>query len=119
MKRRAIFGLISVATALSVFASLVPAGQEKPAPATAVEKPRTETERLAKGKDLIDSICFWCHEPELIETKQLDKKQWAALIRGMIYEGAPVTEDEFELIVEYLAKNFGPEPEQGAGEQKQ
>lgn len=94
---------------MAVLAGLVLAGDEKPS---------TESERLAKGKDLIDSVCFWCHEPELMEEKQLDKKQWSSLIRGMIYEGAPVTEDEFQMIVEYLAKNFGPEPEDQTGEQK-
>lgn len=119
MKTATGFRRISAGAAITVFAGLLLGGDEKPRRATPPAKPLTETERLAKGKDLIDSICFWCHEPELMETQQLDKKQWAALIRGMIYEGAPVTEDEFDMIVEYLAKNFGPEPEQGAGEEKQ
>jgi hypothetical protein len=68
-----------------------------------------EAKRLAKGKDLIDGICFWCHEPELMESQRLSKGEWADLIRPMVYEGAPVTEDEFAMIVEYLAKNYGPE----------
>ena len=106
---RAVFTFLSGLAAAAVLAGLVFAADEKP---------RTEAERLAKGKDLIDSVCFWCHEPQLMETKQLNKKQWASLIRGMVYEGAPVTEDEFQMIVEYLAKNFGPEPDQGTGEQK-
>ena len=70
--------------------------------------PKDPAERIAKGKDLVDSVCFWCHEPELMETKQLNKEEWADLIRPMIYEGAPVTKDEFEMIVEFLVKNFGP-----------
>lgn len=72
----------------------------------------TEEQRLAKGKDLIDSVCFWCHEPELMETKALNKEQWAYLIAPMVKEGAPLTDDEFKMVVEYLAKNFGPENEQ-------
>jgi cytochrome c5 len=70
--------------------------------------PKTPEARIAKGKDLVDSICFWCHEPELMQTKQLNKQDWAELITPMIYEGAPVTRDEFDMIVEYLVKNFGP-----------
>ena len=97
---RAAFSFVSGLAAMAVLAGLVFAADEKPS---------TEAERLVKGKDLIDSVCFWCHEPELMETKQLNKKQWASLIRGMVYEGAPVTEDEFQMIVEYLAKNHGPE----------
>jgi hypothetical protein len=27
----------------------------------------------------------------------------------MVSEGAPVTDEEFSLILDYLAKNFGPE----------
>jgi hypothetical protein len=27
----------------------------------------------------------------------------------MIFEGAPVTDEEFSLILDYLAKNYGPE----------
>jgi hypothetical protein len=26
----------------------------------------------------------------------------------MIFEGAPVTDEEFKLIVDYLTKNYGP-----------
>lgn len=102
---RLVFSFLSGLAALAVLAGLVFAADEK--------KATTEAERLAKGKDLIDSVCFWCHEPELMETQQLDKKGWSNLIRAMVYEGAPVTEDEFQMIVEYLAKNFGPEPEEG------
>jgi cytochrome c5 len=105
--------------ATAVLAGLVFAADEKPAiEKPAVEGQMTAAERLAKGKDLIDSVCFWCHEPERMETKHLDKKQWADLIRAMVYEGAPVTDDEFQMIVEYLAKNFGPVPAEGTGEQK-
>ena len=77
--------------------------------APAGDAPKDPQERIAKGKDLVDSVCFWCHEPELMLTKHLTKDEWAYLIRPMIYEGAPVTDDEFEMITEYLTKYFGPE----------
>ena len=111
---------MTLRTALAFFSTLAAATVLTAALYAADEKPAalTETERLAKGKDLIDSVCFWCHEPELMETKRLSKPQWSALIRGMIYEGAPVTEEEFGWIVEYLAKNFGPEPGTKSGDNK-
>ena len=117
MIRRVTIGILSGLAAMAVLAGLVFASDEKPA-ADNDKKPLSESERLVQGKDLIDSVCFWCHEPELIETKHLNKRLWASLIRGMIYEGAPVTEDEFQMIVEYLAKNYGPESGEGTGEQK-
>jgi len=106
--------MLSGLAAMAVLSGLMFANDEKPAD----KKPLTEKERLVKGKDLIDSICFWCHEPERIDDQHLDKKGWTNLIRAMVYEGAPLTNDEFEMVVEYLAKNHGPEPEEGTGEQK-
>ena len=114
MIRRATLSILSGLTAMAVLSGLMFAADEKPVDG----KLMTEKERLAKGKDLIDSVCFWCHEPELMETKHLTKKLWGDLIRGMVYEGAPVTDDEFQMIVEWLAKNYGPEPDEGTGEQK-
>jgi mono/diheme cytochrome c family protein len=90
----------------AILAALAVAALCTATPAAADET--AEAKRLAKGKELIDGICFWCHEPELMRTQRLTKKEWGELIRPMIYEGAPVTNEEFEMIVEYLSKNFGP-----------
>jgi cytochrome c5 len=64
--------------------------------------------RDAKGKKLVEDICSLCHEWQRIKGHELTKEQWAGVIKGMISEGSPVTDEEFDLIVEYLAKNFGP-----------
>jgi cytochrome c5 len=63
----------------------------------------------SKGRKLVEDICSLCHEWQRIEGHQLTKGQWGGVIKGMIIEGAPVTEEEFDQIVEYLAKNFGPD----------
>jgi cytochrome c5 len=64
--------------------------------------------RDAKGKKLVEDICTLCHEWQRIKGHELTKEQWSGVIKGMISEGAPVTDEEFDLIVEYLAKNYGP-----------
>jgi cytochrome c5 len=61
-----------------------------------------------KGKKLVEDICSLCHEWQRVKTQELTKEQWSGVIKGMISEGAPVTDEEFDLIVEYLAKNYGP-----------
>jgi|SRR5579862_2489748 len=61
-----------------------------------------------KGKKLVEDICSLCHEWQRVKSQELMKEQWSGVIKGMISEGAPVTDEEFNLIVEYLAKNYGP-----------
>ncbi len=61
-----------------------------------------------RGQKLVEDICSLCHEWQRVEGHELTKEQWGGVIKGMIFEGAPVTDEEFNLIVEYLAKNYGP-----------
>jgi cytochrome c5 len=61
-----------------------------------------------RGRKLVEDICSLCHEWQRVKSQELTKEQWSGVIKGMISEGAPVTDEEFDLIVEYLAKNYGP-----------
>lgn len=60
-----------------------------------------------RGRELVEDVCTYCHGLDKLNGQQLSKEEWRDLIKGMIFEGAPVTEEEFSLIVDYLAKNFG------------
>ena len=60
-----------------------------------------------KGRELFEDICSYCHSLHKVDGKELSKKEWRGLIKGMISEGAPVTDEEFSLIVDYLAKHYG------------
>lgn len=66
-----------------------------------------ESIRDAKGKELVEDICTLCHELHRVTIQHLSEEEWRGLIKGMIAEGAPVTDEEFSMIVDYLAKNFG------------
>jgi cytochrome c5 len=61
-----------------------------------------------RGKALVEDICSLCHEWERVKDYPKTKEQWSGTIKGMLFEGAPVTDEEFKLIVDYLARNFGP-----------
>lgn len=61
-----------------------------------------------RGQKLVEDICSLCHEWQRVQGHELTKEQWGGVIKGMIFEGAPVTDEEFDLIVEYLAKHYGP-----------
>ena len=60
-----------------------------------------------RGRELVEDVCTYCHNLDRLSTKQLSRDEWRGLIKGMISEGAPVTEQEFSLILDYLAKNYG------------
>jgi competence protein ComEA len=64
------------------------------------------------GKKLVGEICSFCHSAARIQDHAYTRDEWSSVIKGMISEGAPVTDEEFSLILDYLAKNFGPPPEQ-------
>jgi hypothetical protein len=63
--------------------------------------------RDARGKELVESVCVLCHEFARISTEALTRDQWAGEIRGMLAEGAPLTDEEFEIVVDYLTKTYG------------
>jgi len=60
-----------------------------------------------RGRELVEDICSLCHEWERVKDYPQTRDEWAGTIKGMIFEGAPVTDDEFDQIVDYLAKNYG------------
>ena len=61
-----------------------------------------------RARQLYVEICSYCHELERVSRQALTHEEWQGLIRGMVDEGAPVTNEEFSMIVDYLAENFGP-----------
>jgi cytochrome c5 len=62
------------------------------------------------ARELYEEICSYCHELDRSARQALTRDQWRGLIRGMVDEGAPVTEEEFSMILDYLAEHFGPKP---------
>jgi hypothetical protein len=69
----------------------------------------TESARLAKQRSLFVDACTACHTLDRVRAQRLSGDEWRKLIAGMLSEGVPLTEEETTLLVEYLAKNFGPD----------
>jgi len=70
-----------------------------------------------RGKQLVEEICSFCHGLAKLNGQEYTRDQWENVTKGMIFEGAPVTDEEFSLILDYLAKNFGP-PAQATEEKR-
>jgi cytochrome c5 len=60
-----------------------------------------------KAKELFVDVCTSCHTLARVKSQELSKEEWQGRIKGMISEGAALTDEEFSMIVDYLAKNFG------------
>jgi mono/diheme cytochrome c family protein len=60
-----------------------------------------------RGRELVLDVCSQCHELDRVKDQALTRAEWTEVIKGMISEGPPVTDEEFSMIVDYLAANFG------------
>jgi hypothetical protein len=68
-----------------------------------------EMSRHEQARSLFLDACTACHTLERVREQRLGKEEWRRLIAGMLSEGVPLTDDETDVLVEYLAENFGPE----------
>jgi len=62
-----------------------------------------------KGRDAVEAACTVCHTAERIAKQKLTLDQWRGTLREMIENGASLNPDQWEPVVAYLAKNFGPD----------
>jgi mono/diheme cytochrome c family protein len=61
-----------------------------------------------KGKAIVQQECKGCHALKVVTSKRASKEQWTTVVNQMITRGAEVPDDDIEIVVEYLARNFGP-----------
>ena len=57
---------------------------------------------------LVTQACTTCHLASQFTSQRKTAGQWAETVNQMINMGAVVGDSEFDRIVNYLAKNFGP-----------
>lgn len=60
----------------------------------------------AKAK--VEAACYACHSADILVQQRLTPKQWTSVVEKMMRWGAVVPESEKQVIVDYLAKHFGP-----------
>src|SRR5215471_2894692 len=61
-----------------------------------------------KGVELARDKCVTCHESDVIVAQRLSRQGWTREVEKMIRWGAPVSDSEKEILVDYLAANFKP-----------
>jgi len=65
--------------------------------------------RHEKARTLFRDACTACHTLDRVRVQHLNQNEWRHLIAGMLSEGVPLTDEETSVLVEYLARYFGPE----------
>jgi len=63
------------------------------------------------GKGTFIKVCSQCHALDPIATLRYSKDEWKDLVDDMKGKGAEATDQECNVIVEYLFKNFGKKEE--------
>jgi competence protein ComEA len=58
------------------------------------------------GKDQMIKVCGVCHEPQRAASIRLTRDGWESTIGDMIARGAKGSDEDFQAILDYLAKNF-------------
>jgi mono/diheme cytochrome c family protein len=78
-----------------------------PAPAAPVQAAGTDELPAGVGREAVLKGCGGCHGIGQILTERRTRQEWADTTTMMITNGAPVSEAEFDLVVNYLAAHFG------------
>lgn len=87
-------GSLAVSFLLSTFAITAVHGQDLPD---------------GEGKDVVLKVCTPCHGVSEFTGRRLTRAEWDDKVDNMAARGARASDEEFDLIVKYLAKNFGKE----------
>jgi competence protein ComEA len=61
----------------------------------------------APAKKAVESVCGGCHDLDTAIGERHDKAGWQTVITTMVNRGARASDQEFDAIIDYLAKYFG------------
>jgi hypothetical protein len=62
-----------------------------------------------EGKTRVEAACMQCHSADILVQQRLTEKQWTANVEKMMRWGAIVADADKATMIQYLAKNFGPQ----------
>lgn len=66
-----------------------------------------DNQKKMDGKTLFEQKCLKCHKPAKFKEQQNDKKGWELILSRMSRGNCVLTDEEIEILSEYLAKEFG------------
>jgi hypothetical protein len=58
------------------------------------------------GKATVVRVCSGCHEAAIVSDKKMSRQEWSDVVDEMREKGANATDQEVEVILDYLTKFF-------------
>ena len=62
-----------------------------------------------RGKDVVLNVCTMCHDLTRIKRSRHTMEEWEDVLSTMLNEGAPLSDADFPIVLNYLTKSFGVE----------
>jgi len=60
------------------------------------------------AKTLVEKTCgTTCHSVEVVTSQRMNEKEWSAVVQSMVARGAPASDAEVKVLVDYLVKTLG------------
>ncbi len=76
--------------------------------ATATQPPKPVELPEGEGKPIAMEYCQVCHKLTNLTKAHKDRDEWHDTVQLMMDRGASLPQEKVDMLVEYLAKNFGP-----------
>jgi len=61
-----------------------------------------------EGRTILLNTCTICHDLQRVRTRRATPEGWKELLEEMIFEGAPLSDENIPILLTYLARNFRP-----------
>jgi len=58
------------------------------------------------GKEVVLNVCTQCHDLQRVRRQRSSAEGWAEILDTMLNEGAPLSLEDFPVVLRYLARNF-------------
>lgn len=68
----------------------------------------TDTLPDGPGKTIVLRACLSCHNAKIATSKRISPDEWGEEIDKMVARGAVLSDDEIDLVVDYLSTHYGP-----------
>ena len=60
------------------------------------------------NRETVQRICSGCHSVQMFTGRGMTREQWGGVVSNMIGRGAKISDEEFDQVVDYLAKALPP-----------